>query len=403
MALLLDERADEFAAMLNKEMGKPLEEAKQEVLGGSAGIKVFCKQAEEALKPTLVEMGFKKAMTVYQPIGVIYSITPWNFPVIIPIQSNVQSMLAGNTVVYKPSPNTPQIGELFEKLFKDAGLGNGEFNVTWASTEHTEFIIGHSHIRGVNFTGSTAAGKIVAAICGKHMKKCQFELGGSDPFIVLDDADIEKAVMTIVMTRFVNCGQVCISPKRIIVLKEVYDEFKDKMIETIRKTLETRTLGPIARSDLHEGLKKQVLKTIEAGAKVLFGDVDQLNEPSGVEGKGNFFSPIVLEGITKENPGFHWEFFGPVFALYKVENQEEAVELANAVEYGLGGAIFSKNEERAEQVALEVDTGSMTINAPFMPNFSLPFGGTKSSGYGREGGIYGFHEFTNIKSVAIPN
>ena len=180
--------------------------------------------------------------------------------------------------------------------------------------------MGHPLIRGVNFTGSTAAGKIVAGMCGKHMKKCQFELGGSDPCIVLDDADIDSAVEKIVMARLMNSGQACISPKRLIVFKEVYEEFKNKIIETIKKNLETQPLGPIARADLHEGLKKQVLKTIEAGAKVLYGDVDQLNEPSGVEGKGNFFSPIVLEGITKENPGYFWEFFGPVFALYQVEN-----------------------------------------------------------------------------------
>ncbi len=165
---------------------------------------------------------------------------------------------------------------------------------------------------------------------------------------------------------------------------------------------DTPKLGPIARADLHANLKKQVTTTIEAGAKVLFGDEEQLKEASGVEGKGNFFSPMVLEGITKENPGFHIEFFGPVFVLYKVANDDEAVAIANGVEYGLGGAVYSKDEERAEKIAMEVDTGSMTVNAPFMPHFSLPFGGTKSSGYGREGGAVGYHEFTNIKTVAIP-
>ena len=402
VAQLMEERKDEFAATLTKEMGKPPHEAQMEVKGAVDGLRMFIKLAEDALKPEIVEMGYKKAMTVYQPIGVIYSITPWNFPIIVPMQINVSSMLAGNTVLYKPAPSTPHTGELLGKLFADAGL-DGEFGVTYASTDDTEFIISHKYVKGVNFTGSTAAGKIVASIAGKHMKKCHMELGGSDPFIVLDDADIEKAVQVVVMTRLLNCGQVCISPKRIIVLKDIYEEFKEKVVGTIRKVLETAQLGPIARADLHDGLKKQVLKTIEAGAKVAFGDIDQLNEPSGVEGKGNFFSPIVLEGVTKENPGFFWEFFGPVFVLYQVENQEEAVQLANAVEYGLGGAVFSKSEERAEQVAMEVETGSMTINAPFFPHFSLPFGGTKSSGYGRDGGAHGFQEFTNIKSVAIPN
>ena len=234
---MLDERGDEFAEIMNKEMGKPVFEGKREVMFTTLGIRAVIKQAEDALKPTLVDMGFKKAMTVYQPLGVIYSILPWNFPLIIPLQSNIQSMLAGNTVLYKPAPNTPQTAQLLEKLFEDAGFGNGEFTLTYASTDDTDFIIGHHHIRGVNFTGSTAAGKMVAQICGKHMKKCQFELGGSDPFIVLDDADLDKAVMLAVIARLVNCGQACNSPKRIIVLNEVYNEFKENLIDSIAKTL----------------------------------------------------------------------------------------------------------------------------------------------------------------------
>lgn len=256
VAELMEERAEEFAIALNTEMGKPMPEAQFEVKDTYLGMKGYIKQAEEALKPAVVDMGYKKAMTVYQPIGVIYSIMPWNFPVTIPMFSNMQSMLAGNTILYKPAPSTPQIGELYRKLFIDAGLGNGEFGVTYASIDDTEFIIAHSHVRGVNFTGSTAAGKIVASLCGKHMKKCQFELGGSDPCIILDDADLDKAVEIIVTTRLINAGQVCISPKRIIVQQEVYDDFKAKLIAKVKAKIDTTSIGPIARADLHEGLKK---------------------------------------------------------------------------------------------------------------------------------------------------
>ncbi len=211
-----------LADIENKEMGKPKGECLMEIKATYDGIRAWVKAAEDALKPKLIDMGYKKAMSVYQPLGTIYSISPWNFPVIIPIQSNVQSMLAGNTIVYKPAPNCPGTGEALRNVFVDGGLDQGEFEVVYASTEDTEFIIGHPHIRGVNFTGSTAAGKIVASICGKHMKKCQFELGGSDPFIVLDDADMEKAIQTVVAIRLMNCGQICISPKRLIVHEKIY-------------------------------------------------------------------------------------------------------------------------------------------------------------------------------------
>ena len=338
---------------------------------------------------------------MYQPIGVIYSITPWNFPVIIPIQQNVQGMLAGNTVLNKPAPSCPQIGLAVAQIFADAGLAE-QYQPTLASTEHTELVIGHPHVAGVTFTGSCGAGKIVAALAGKYMKKASFELGGSDPFIVLEDADLAKAVQIAVNIRLVNAGQVCISPKRMIIADALYEKFKEELLTTLRARLDSPAkLGPMARSDLLAGLKKQVQETIDAGAKVVFGDTEQLKEQQA-EGQGNYFSPVVLEGVAPSNPGFHYEFFGPVFVLYRVEGDKEAVSLANSVEYGLGGAVFSQDEERAQKVAMEVETGSMTINAPFFPNFALPFGGTKASGYGREGGLHGFHEFTNAKTVAIP-
>ncbi len=290
-------------------------------------------------------------------------------------------------------------------MFEDAGMNNGEFTATFASTDDTEYVIGHTLIRGVHFTGSVGAGKIIAAICGKHMKKCSLELGGSDPYIVLDDADLDKAVQGALAVRLFNCGQICVSPKRLIVAKALYADFKAKLTEALKARLacaEGEKLGPIARIDLLDSLKKQVLQTIESGASVVFGDVEQLKEPSGGEGKGNFFSPMILEGVSKENPGYNIEFFGPVFVLYSAENEEEAVGIANGVDFGLGGAIFSKDEDRAEKLAMEIETGSVSINAPFFPHQGLPFGGTKQSGMGREGGVLGFREFTNIKTIATP-
>ncbi len=256
VADLMEAKAEEFGKMATLEMGKPTAEAIGEAKATADFIRYLGTIAEENLKPKLIEMGYKKAMSVYQPLGVIYSIQPWNFPIALPFMTNCQSIIAGNAVLMKPAPSCPRGSQMVEEIMHEAGFNNGEFQCVYSNTTDSDFIIGHPHIRGVNFTGSTAAGKIVASICGKHMKKGSFELGGSDPFIVLDDADLDKAAQIGAASRLMNAGQCCISAKRFIVLKEVYDAYKEKLIEQIKSykvgdptSAETK-IGPMSRADL---------------------------------------------------------------------------------------------------------------------------------------------------------
>lgn len=407
VADVIDTKIEELARVTTEEMGKPMEQGLGEAKATAEMIRYFGGIAEENLKPRVIDMGYKKAMSVYQPLGVIYSVQPWNFPIALPFMTNAQAFLAGNTILMKPPPSCPRVGQLWSDIMNEAGFTKGEFDIVWADTKDTDLIMGHKDVRGCNFTGSTAAGKIVAAICGKHMKKASFELGGSDPFIVLDDADLDKAAKVGALARLLNTGQCCIAAKRFIVMKSVYEAYKEKLIKEIETfklgdpTAMDTKLGPLARQDLFEGLKKQVRDTLEGGATVGYGNADQLKE--GVaEGAGNFLAPMIIENIKKGNPGYSTEFFGPIFQMYCVESEEEAVALANDVEYGLGGHVFSGDEARGEKVALEIDTGTMFINGFFFPTKELPFGGTKCSGYGREMGPEAFTEFTNAKTVAIP-
>lgn len=295
-----------------------------------------------------------------------------------------------------------------ENLFLEAGFPEGTYQYAPIDYEDVERVIADKRIRGCSLTGSAASGKIVAAFCGKHIKKCVLELGGADPFIVLDDADLDKAAKCGVTSRLINNSQACTNAKRFIVNEKIYDDFKEKVIEELKvykagdpKSEET-TLGPLSKEEAVILLRNQVIESIEKGAKVAYGDESQLTselDPS----KGFFFTPMILEDIPKDCPAYNQELFGPVIGMFKVKDDQEAIDIANDHEYGLGGAVFGADISRAEKVALQVESGMVNINDFTKGYKELPFGGCKNSGYGREGGIEGCREFINIKSITIMN
>lgn len=299
----------------------------------------------------------------------------------------------------KPAPNTPECSLELQTLLRDAGFTD-EFQVLMASTDSTEAIISSDQIRGVSFTGSTGGGRAVAEIAGRHLKKAVFELGGADPFIVLDGADIPLAVEKGIISRLNNSGQACINAKRFFVLNSVYDEFLDTLIEKLGDVetgdplVRSTQVGPLAREDLYENLVDQVRRSVEAGCELAHGSIPESSE------KGFLFPPVVLTDIPEGAPPQTEEFFGPVFSVFPVESAEEAVRRANDSAYGLGAAVFGPTKE-AEAVALQVDSGMVFVNDFTRSDCRLPYGGVKNSGFGRECGAEGFREFVNIKPLWI--
>jgi succinate-semialdehyde dehydrogenase/glutarate-semialdehyde dehydrogenase len=284
----------------------------------------------------------------------VLDIVPWNFPFWMPFKSMIPPLVLGNPILMKHAPSTPLCAEAIEKLFHDAGFDQGEYSNLYIDNEQAASAIADKRIRGLKFTGSTRGGKQVAELAGRHMKQGCFELGGSDPFVVLDDSDVGFAVEKGYISRMVNNGQACINAKRFIVHESVYEAFKEAMIEKIKSTArlgdpmdKANTVGPLAVAHLTEHLRQQVRDTISQGAKLAHGSVEA---PKGME-EGNFFEPLVLENISPACRAYTEELFGPVFSMYKFKTEQEAIELANTTDYGLGAAVFSQDIERAEKVA----------------------------------------------------
>lgn len=404
VAEVMEKRKEEVVQTLSLEVGKPLVQAGVEHNSAVTSFREFADLAPEALETREYHnAGLKRALSVYQPLGPIMTIMPGNFPLFLPVRNLVPTMLAGNTVIYRPAPHVPQISLLLEDIMNEGGFKGGEFQTVFPSNDHTETIISHPDIRGVAFTGTQTTGRYIASLAGKHIKKCQLELGGNDAFVVLDDADLQVAVERASKQRLWNAGQTCVSSKRFIIHKDIYDAFTKKLAEVVSgyklgdPMNEDVTLGPLGREELLVRLKDQVRAAIKGGARVVYGDEKQIDKT----GEGNFFSPIFLEGMDKSNPSYEEEFFGPVFILFKAESEEEAIKLANDSNSGLGGCVISTNLERAERVALQIESGMVGINGGMPRNSYLPFGGVKNSGYGRECGEQGLRYFTNMKTIAV--
>lgn len=399
IAGILRKNSTKYAELMAVEMGKPVSAGLKEIEKCAWVCEFFSENTEKYLAPQLIQTEAKKSYVRHEPLGIILAIMPWNFPFWQVFRFATPALMAGNTVLLKHAPNTTGCSLVLEEIFAKAGYGD-LLRALVVDTDKISRVIHDPRVAAVTLTGSTRAGRAVAAEAGRALKKCVLELGGSDPYIVLADADLDDAARICADSRMNNAGQVCISAKRLIVEKPVYEEFLKKLAVKMNSYImgdpfkNETTLGPLAREDLRESLHIQVQKSIRQGAELVCGG----KIPSM---KGFFYPPTILTKVTKGMPAFDEELFGPVAAVICVKDEEEALKVANDTDYGLGAAVFSRDVSRAERIVKKIQAGSCAINFMVKSDPRLPFGGIKNSGFGRELGTFGIHEFTNIKSVYI--
>ena len=397
-AKLLLERADHFAHIMTSEMGKRISEAKGEVEFSSQILSYYAKNAERFLADVPLHPSHGEGHMESSPIGVIFCVEPWNFPYYQLARVAGPHLMAGNTVVVKHAGCVPQCAIAFEKLWIDAGAPAGLYTNLLISHKQSSALMDDRRIKGVALTGSTAAGRLIAAGAGKNLKPSSMELGGSDAFIVLEDADMEHTIKWALWGRMYNCGQTCCAAKRFIVVEAVADKF----LAAFKKVLselkagdpmdEKTTLGPLSTESAVVQLVAQVDAAVAHGAKIELGG-KRIDRP------GAFMEPTILTHVEPGNPAFRDEFFGPVAMFFRVKDEDAAIALANDSDYGLGGSVFTKDLARGKRVASRVDTGMMFINNISWSDADLPFGGIKDTGYGRELGDMGIQEFVNKKLV----
>ena len=398
-AQLLAQR-DRFATLITLEMGKPTSEARAEVEKCAGTCEYYARNGEEFLRADTIESDAGKSYVAYYPLGVVLAVMPWNFPVWQVFRAAAPAVMAGNAVVLKHAPNVPKCALAMEAVFRDGGLPEGVFANLMIEVEQVAGVIANPYIRAVTLTGSEAAGRKVAASAGQCLKKCVLELGGSDPFIVLHDADMDLAVSSAVSSRFLNCGQSCIAAKRFILVPQIADDFMRRFkvaVEVLKlgdPMLEDTQIGPMARLDLRETLHKQITDSISQGAVAVTGCKPVARE-------GFFYQPSILDHVTAKTRAYHEELFGPVAIVIRAASEDDAVYLANETRFGLGSSIWSKDVRRAEQLASRIQAGCTFVNGMVKSDPRLPFGGIKSSGYGRELSRLGIHEFVNAKTVWI--
>ena len=399
LAETLRARADEIAAMVTREMGKVAGEARAEVEKCAATAEWYSRNGPALLadEPVAVEGG-DEVHVAYRPTGIILGIMPWNFPLWQAIRAAVPIMLSGNGFILKHAPNVMGCAYLLRDAWEDSGLPHGLFGVLNVETDGIKAVIEDRRIAGVTLTGSMRAGAAVAAQAGKVLKKSVLELGGIDPFIVLADADIDKAVAAGIKGRFSNAGQVCLAAKRFILEAPIAEIFTAKFLEAARKmkagdpTDPDTTIGPIARDDLRQGVHDQVVRSLAAGATLLLGG-------HVMEGAGFFYEPTILGNVQPGMAAFDEEVFGPVAAITIARDAEHAVELANTSDYGLSSNLWTADAKRAELIARRLEAGGVFINGLTASNPRTPVGGVKKSGYGRELSHFGIREFVNAQTV----
>jgi succinate-semialdehyde dehydrogenase/glutarate-semialdehyde dehydrogenase len=399
-ALILRSRKEDFASLITLEMGKLIAESRGEVELSAEIIDYYAEHAREFLAPQTLAAHSGEATVESSPIGVLLGIEPWNFPYYQLARFVAPNLMAGNVVMVKHAPSVPQCALAFVALFKEAGCPDGAYTNLFLSNDQAERLIDDPRIKGVALTGSERAGSIVAAQAGKNLKKSTMELGGSDAFIVLEDADLDKTVRWALWGRMNNTGQCCVAAKRFIVVDKVADQFIAKFQVALGALVPgdplnpSTTLGPLCSESALLNLLDQVKRSITAGARLVMGG-ERLNRT------GAFMAPSILTGIEKGTPAYVEEFFGPVALFFRVANEEEAVALANDSKYGLGGSVFTVDIERGKRVASRIETGMVFINHPTWTSPELPFGGIKNSGYGRELSGLGIQEFVNKKLVCV--
>ncbi len=389
-----------YAELITLEMGKPIRQSVAEIEKCAWLCDYFAEHAVDFLKNKSISTEFQKSYIRYDPLGAILGIMPWNFPFWQTFRFGIPALLAGNVILLKPAPNVPQCGLSIEKMFLEIIGKAGIFQTLLVEVKEVAELLAHPLVQGVSLTGSDRAGASVAALAGSHIKKCVLELGGSDAFIVLDDAHLERAARIGVQSRMNNSGQTCIAAKRFIVHEKVAPTFIELLKNEVARLKigdpmqEDTDISALARLDLCEKLEQQVQQSIAKGATMLLKGGKR-------NGTGNFFQPIILTSIQSDMPAYSEEFFGPVILLFIVKNDEEAIALANDSAYGLGAAIWSQHIERAEAIAHRLEVGAIFINDFVKSDPRLPFGGIKRSGYGRELAEEGIKEFVNVKTIVV--
>ncbi len=397
-AELMLERSDELAGLITLEMGKRAAEAKGEVQLAASILSYYAEKGPGFLAPQPLEVAKGQAEVVHEPIGVILGVEPWNFPLYQVVRVAGPNLVLGNTLLLKHSEVCPQSALALEKLFADAGAPAGVYTNVFLHREDTESVIADPAVQGVTLTGSERAGSAVAALAGKHLKKCVLELGGSDPFIVLDADNLDFSVKMAVAGRMGNTGQSCVAAKRLMVVDEAYDDFVAALVQGFQglepgdPSDPATTLGPLSSETAARGLAEQLQDAVDKGATVHVGG-------SRPDHQGAFVSATILADVTPQMRAYSEELFGPVAVVYRVKDADEAVALANSSSYGLGGSVFASDEGLARDVAERLDSGMVWINAVTGTSAELPFGGVKRSGFGRELSSAGITEFANRKLV----
>lgn len=401
MAALLRERADVYARLMAEEMGKPLPQGIAEVEKCAWVCDYYAGHAEQFLQREYIASDAARSFVEFRPLGTVLAIMPWNFPFWQVFRFLAPALMAGNTGVLKHASNVTGCALAIEAVVRDAELPDNVFRTLLVGSQRVAGVIESPHIAAVTLTGSTPAGKAVAAAAGQALKKTVLELGGSDPYIVLADADIAHAAATCAASRLVNSGQSCIAAKRFIVVDAVREQFTELFVKAMERysmgnPLEgTYDIGPQARTDLRDDLHRQVQQSIAAGAQLLLGGI----VPTGV---GAFYPPTVLADVRKGMPAYDEELFGPVAAIISARDEDEAIRIANDTVFGLGAAVFTRDIERGEHLATQqLEAGACFVNALVKSDPRLPFGGIKESGYGRELSAFGIREFVNIKTVYV--
>lgn len=390
-----------FAKLMALEMGKPISQGYSEIEKCALTCHYYAEHVEAFLKDEYIKTEMTESFVSYQPLGVILAIMPWNFPFWQVFRAAIPAIMAGNAVVLKHSSNVPGCALAIENIFQQAGFPKDLFRTFLMASSKVASLIENDAIKAVTLTGSSKAGADVASKAGSCLKKLVLELGGSDPYIVLADADIKKAAQICARSRMLNGGQSCVAAKRFIVEESVVDEFRERFIEEMKAYNmgdpfeESCKLGPMARIDLRNELHRQVNESIGLGAKlILGGDIPPRN--------GAFYPATILENVNKGMPAYEEELFGPVASIIIAKDETEAIHIANDTIYGLGAAVFTKNLEKGRRIARdEIEAGCCFVNDFVKSDPRLPFGGIKYSGYGRELGVFGIHEFTNIKTVNL--
>ncbi len=401
IASVLRDNSDEYAKIISSEVGKTIEAAKAEIEKSALAFDYYGEYAEKFLSPTVVETDASESYVRADPIGIVLAVMPWNFPFWQVLRFLAPALMAGNVGVLKHASNVQLSAKSIQDIVDRAGLPEGVFYNLAISSSKVEAIIKDPRVRAVTLTGSEYAGSQVAKQAGEQIKKTVLELGGSDAFIVLEDANIDEAVESALNARLqANAGQSCVASKRFIVHENLINEFSEKLVVAVKTVITgdpldpKTTMGPLANEQMVNDIERQVNESVEKGAKVLIGG-------QRIDLGGCYFAPTVLTNLTLDMPVLSQEVFGPAWPIIGFSSVEEAVEIANSSDYGLGGVIFSSDTEKAKNIAKDLDTGSVFINSQVRSDRRLPFGGVKKSGYGRELSEYGIKEFVNIKTVWV--